>query len=214
MRRFLLALVLFAAPLHAAESLDDAVARLETGWARANYEASGPAATSALDVVIAQAAALARANPGAAAPLVWQGVATVSKAGVAGGLAGYRLVLDARRILETAERTDARAAGGLGLSQLGVLYYQVPGPPIAFGNRRLARNYLDRALGVDPTSCAANLAMGDYLVEGGKFAEAEPYLLRALAAPPRPAQSVAERGRRAEATTLLRTVRTRLGKPG
>ena len=214
MRRLVLLAVLLAAPLRAAEPLAAAVARLETGWARANYEAKGPAATSALDAVIAEASALARANPQAAEPLVWQGVATVAKAGVAGGLAGYRLVLDARRILETAERTDARAAGGLGLSQLGILYYQVPGPPIAFGNRKLARSYLDRALGVDPTSLAANLAMGDFLVEGGKFAEAEPFLLRALAAPPRPAQPVAERGRRAEAAVLLRTVRTRLGKPG
>ena len=210
----LLLALLAAAPSLAAESLDAAVAHLETGWARAAFEASGPGATTAFDAVIAEAAAVARTNPGQAAPLVWQGVATVGKAGVAGGLAGYHLVLDARRILETAERTDPRAADGLGLSQLGVLYYQVPGPPIAFGNRKLARNYLDRALAVDPTSLAANLAMGDFLVEGGKFAEAEPFLLRALAAPPRASQPVAERGRRAEAAALLRTVRTRLGKAG
>ena len=124
------------------------------------------------------------------------------------------MVTDARRILETAERLDPRAANGLGLSQLGTLYYQVPGPPIAFGSRRLARTYLDRALAVDPTSLAANLAMGDFLVEGGRFADAEPYLRRAVSAPPRPAQPVAERGRRAEAATLLRLVTTRLGKLG
>ena len=210
-----LALAALAAPLHAAEPLAPAVARLEAAWAQASFGgAAKPAQATALDAVTAQAAALTRASPGRAEPLVWQGVAMVAKAGVEGGLAGFRLVSDARRILETAERLDPAAAGGLGLSQLGILYYQVPGPPLAFGSRRLARSYLTRALAVDAASLAANLAMGDFLVESGKFADAEPFLRRALAAPPRPAQPVAERGRRAEAAALLRLVATRLGKPG
>ena len=189
-------------------SLTFEVARIESGWAIANYQVKGEAAqVAALDPLIARVAALSQRYPGRAEPLVWTGVLQTSKAGVVGGMAGFGLVKAARQVLEQAERIDARACNGLGLSQLGTLFYQVPGFPIAFGNRAKARTYLERALAIAPDGLAANLAYGDFLVTGGNPAKAEMVLRHALGAPRDPGQPVADAGRRAEVEVLLRKLR-------
>ena len=217
MLRWLALLLLFAAPV-AAGPVEDAVvkdgaARLETHWAQANYATTGKdRQAAAFDALIAEADALVKRFPSRAEPLVWRGVAQTYKAGVVGGMQGFGLVKAARRDLEAAEKLDPAAASGLGLSQLGTLYYQVPGFPIAFGDRGKAARYLARALAVAPDSLAANLAYGDFLVEGGRFSKAEPVLLTALKAPPRRDQPLADKGRRAEAEALLVQVRAKLTK--
>jgi predicted Zn-dependent protease len=217
MRNILVAIVfaMSAAPAAAADSVATAVDRLESGWAQANYQTTDKAAQiAALDRLIASATVLEQQAPRRAEPLIWHGVLMTTKAGVVGGFAGFKLVSEARKTLEQAETIAPGAAGGLGLVQLGVLYYQVPGAPIAFGNRAKAKSYLQRALAIDPQSLAANLAYADFLVEGGRFAEAEPVLLRALQAQPGNGHPVAAQGRRGEVTTLLKKVRTRLGRNG
>jgi len=202
-----------AAPIPAGQipaPLATAVTQLERGWANANYTLTDPTRQKlALDAVIAQATALAARYPDRAEPLVWRGVAQTTQAGVVGGMTGFGLVKAARQSLEAAERIDPAAADGLGLVQLGVLYYQVPGFPIAFGDRGKARRYLARALAVDPDSLAANLALGDYWFSGGNMAKAEAALRHALAAAPCAGQPVAEAGRRAEVAVLLAKIAAR-----
>jgi predicted Zn-dependent protease len=184
------------------------IARIESGWAVANYQVKGQAAqVAALDPLIGQAESLSRRYTARAEPLVWSGVLQTTKAGVVGGMTGFGLVKAARQVLERAERIDPRACNGLGLSQLGTLFYQVPGFPIAFGNRVKARAYLERALTVAPDGLAANLAYGDYLVTGGNLAKAEIVLRHALAAAKDSAQPVADAGRRAEVEVLLAKLR-------
>lgn len=198
-----LALILIAAA-PVPPPLASALAATERGWAAANYTIIGkPSQIAAFDAVIARADALVERYPGRAEPLVWRGVAQVSKAGVVGGLTGFGLIKAARRDLDAAQRIDPAAADGLGSSQLGVLYEQVPGPPLAFGNRVVARRYLDAALAVDPESLATNLAFGDYLFSGGNYAAADPVLRHALAASPRAGQATSEAGRRDEVKVLL-----------
>ncbi len=209
------ALSAVAAPAVAGDSVLAAVDRLESGWAQANYATPDKAAqVAALDRLIASATALEQQAPSRAEPIIWRGVLMTTKAGVVGGFAGFRLVSDAKKALERAEAIAPDAVNGLGLVQLGVLYYQVPGSPIAFGNRGKAKSYLLRALAIDPQGLAPNLAYGDYLVEGGRFAEAEPVLLRALQTPPSPDHPVADKGRRSEIMTLLKKIRARLGRNG
>ncbi len=207
------ALLLAAGPALAAESLSAAIARIESGWAQANYaEANKAQKLEILDRLIASAGELARQAPTRAEPIVWQGVLMSTKAGVVRGYQGFALVLDAKRTLERATTIAPEAAGGLGLVQLGILYAQVPGPPIAYGDRKKARAYLERALALDPHNLAANLAYGDFLFQTGKFAEAEPVLQAAVQAPVRADQRLADQGQHAEAAALLKTVRARLGK--
>lgn len=205
--------LLFATPSAAAENLGPALARLETGWAQARFATQAPADKLALlDRLLASASALQQQAPGRAEPLVWRGVLLATKAGVVHGLTGFALVQDARTSLEAAASLAPAAENGLGLIQLGILYYRVPGPPIGFGDRRRAKALLTQALAVDSQGLAANLALAEYFVEAGRHADAEPLLVAALAAPPRADQPLADRGRRAEAAALLKVTRSRLGK--
>ncbi len=190
----------------------DPFGEIEAGWAAARFATDSATQVPQIDRLIARTEALAAQQPRRAAPLVWRGVLLATKASIVRGLSGFSLVRQARDQLETAERIDPLAENGLGLMQLGIIYGAVPGPPLAFGDRKKARSYFERAVAADPAGLAANLAFADFLVKGGRFAEAEPLLLTALRAAPRPDQPVADAGRRAEAMALLRLTRTRLGR--
>jgi tetratricopeptide (TPR) repeat protein len=214
-RRFalLVAALLLAATPAAADSLTNSLDRIESGWAQVQFATPGKDAKLAqLEKLLATATNLQQANPGRAEPLVWRGVLMATKAGVARGWSSLGLVKDARGQLERAVAIAPDAVNGLGLMQLGILYQEVPGPPIAFGNRSTAKAYLQRALAVDPRGLATNLALANFFIKGARYAEAEPLLERALAAPADASQPLADKGRRAEATAQLKLVRQRLGK--
>lgn len=205
----LLAALLTVAPV-AASPLDDGVLQLEAHWAHANYEVNGKTAQAeALDSVIAEADALALRYPNRAEPLVWRAIAQTAKAGVVRGLAGFNLVKAAKVTLEAATRIDPKAADGLGLSELGTLYYQVPGFPVAFGDRAKAERYLKRALEVAPDSIAVNLAYADFLATSKQPFRAIDVLHFVLKIIPRHDHQVADKGRRAEAEALLAQVQAK-----
>jgi tetratricopeptide (TPR) repeat protein len=206
-------LALIAVPTAAADNLSAPLERIESGWAQVQFAtADKDAKLAQLDKLLTSASSLEKANPSRAEPLVWRAVLMATKAGVVRGYTGYRLILDAREQLERAEAIAPDAAGGLGLMQLGILYFEVPGPPIAYGNRGKAKAYLQRALALDPKGLSPNLAYANFLVKGARYAEAEPVLERALAAPVDTVQPLADKGRRAEAAAQLKLVRQRLGK--
>ncbi|KPF79101.1 hypothetical protein IP88_02605 [alpha proteobacterium AAP81b] len=209
MQRLLIALLLALATPAAADPA--ALARLESGWAGANYgKASDAERIAQLDELIAAARALA-AQPGQrATATAWEGMLLMTKAGIVRGLSGFRLVQEARGRFDASIALDPRAAGGLALRQLGTLYWQVPGFPIAFGSKKKAEALLTRALAVDRASLGNNLAMADFLVETKRNAEAEAFLTTALRAP---AHGAAELGLRGEAVAQLGRVRGALGKP-
>jgi tetratricopeptide (TPR) repeat protein len=208
-----LAVLLLAAPVAAADSLSAALDRIESGWAQVQFATPEKDAKLAqLDKLLASATSLEKSNPGRPEPVVWRGVLMATKAGVVRGWSSLGLVKDARSQLERAVAIAPDTAGGLGLMQLGILYQEVPGPPIAFGNRTKAKAYLQRALAVDPKGLATNLALANFFIKGARYAEAEPLLERALAAPVDASQPLADKGRRAEAATQLKLVRQRLGK--
>ena len=203
-------IALLAVPA-AAAPLDDGVAAIETHWAHANYEIDGKAKqAAAFDAVIAEADALAVRYPNRAEPLVWRAIAQTAKAGVVRGLAGFELVKAARVTLEAATRLDPNAANGLGLSELGTLYYQVPGFPVAFGDRAKAARYLKRALQVAPDSIAVNLAYADFLATSKQPFRAIDVLHFVIKIIPRPDHWLADRGRKAEAEALLGQVQAKL----
>lgn len=211
LKTIILALLVFAAPVAAATALDDGVGQLEAHWAQANYSITGKAAqAAAFDQVVSEAETLAAHYPASAEPLVWKAVAETAKAGVVGGLAGFKLVQAARTTLEAAEKIDPNAANGLGLSELGTLYYQVPGFPIAFGDRAKAGRYIKRALQVAPDSIAVNLAYADYLATGKEPFRALDILRSLLRLKPRHSQVLADNGRRAEALALLALVQSKV----
>ena len=84
-----------------------------------------------------------------------------------------------------------------------MLYYKVPGSPLAWGDDDKAARLLKQALSVDPNGLDSNYFYGDYLLKQGDKAGARAYLQKALRAPHDAARPVWDAGRRREVRALL-----------
>ena len=190
----------FLAPIlaHADQGLDQAIQRLQHEWAIVNYQTPGDKQEAAFDTLAGMARDVAQRYPGNAEPLVWEAIILASEAKVKGGLSALGLAKDARNLLFSAEKIDPNALKGSIYTSLGSLYYKVPGWPIGFGDRKKAREYLDKALKLNPESIDANYFYGDLMLSEGHYDAAAAYLRKALAAPARPGREIADAGRRSE----------------
>jgi tetratricopeptide (TPR) repeat protein len=195
----------WAGPAHAADAADPAaaVAELQGEWEVVRYQAPAAQRQQRFEALAAKARQVSQAHPGRCEPLVWEGIILSSWAGEKGGLGALGLVKQARALYEEAIRIDGKALDGSAYNSLGVLYYKVPGWPIGFGDKKKARELLQKALEINPAGIDANFFFGEYLMEVGKPDEAAVYLQRALAAPARPGREVADAGRRDEVKALL-----------
>jgi tetratricopeptide (TPR) repeat protein len=192
-----------------AAPVDDAVVELQQGWEHIRYQLPENERAQGFEQLAAQAHAASARFAGRPEPLVWEGIIVSSLAGEKGGLGALSLVKQAKALYEQALEIDPKALDGSAYNSLGVLYYKVPGWPLAFGDKAKAEQLLRQALAVNPDGIDPNYFFGEYLVETDRPAEAVPYLERALASPARPGRSVADAGRRQEVQALLGKVRAR-----
>jgi Tfp pilus assembly protein PilF len=95
------------------------------------------------------------------------------------------------------------------MTSLGALYYQVPGWPLGFGDKKKAREYLEKAVKISQNGLDANYFYGDFLVDRKEYTKAVAVLERALAAPTLDQRPVADRGRRDEIEALLEVARSK-----
>ena len=203
-----LAIILSLAPGFARASddpqMDAQVQRINNEWARIKYQVKGKDAQwKQLEALEKQAAAVSAKYPGKAEPLLWQGIVTSEEAAVASTFKQLGLANAARDVLQKAYAIDPKAAhGGVAMS-LGVLYYKVPGWPIAFGSAGKAKSFLQASLAADPNGLDANWFYGDYLAGQGQKAAAKTYLQKALRAPADSSRPVWDAGRRGEIRSLL-----------
>ncbi len=186
-----------------ADSPPPAVVALQHGWARAFYAAEDAAREPAFDALEADAARAVAALPGRAEPLVWQGIIESSHAKFASSLKALSLIKQARDHLQAAEKIDANTLDGSVYTSLGSLYAKAPGWPLAFGDKKLARSYLEKALAINPDGIDPNYFYGELLIAQGDRDTGKARLERALAAAPRPGRDDADSGRRAEIRTAL-----------
>lgn len=193
-----------------AAPLPPEVADLAHEWERIKYQMPKEQRAEAY-VALAERAAQASANrPGNAPALVWEAIILASTAGEKGGLGALSLVKKAKQLLETAEKLDPDTLDGSIYTSLGSLYYQVPGWPIGFGNSGKARDYLQKALQVNPDGMDAHYFLGDFLMEQGDYAGAVTAFENALAAPARPDRPLGDAGRREEARVRLAEAQKRI----
>lgn len=192
------------------EAMDREIADLQHRWAQIKYASAEDRQEDAFEKLAAEAAQVSARFPDRAEPLIWQFIITASQAGAAGGLGALSLVRDARDLLTEAEQIDANALSGSIYTSLGSLYYQVPGWPLGFGNDRKARDYLLKALALNPDGIDPNYFYGDYLIDQGEYGEAVEVLNKALQAAPRPGRELADSGRRREITKALEKARSHL----
>jgi tetratricopeptide (TPR) repeat protein len=190
-----------------ADTCDDRTVALQSSWAQVNYEAPKAQRKDQMEHLADQANVVVNQCKGRAEPLVWDAIITASAAGFKGGLGALGEVKQARSMLEQAERIKPDALDGSVYTTLGSLYAQVPGAPIAFGDKAKAHNYLTKALQINPNGIDQNYFMADLLMREHDYAGAQRYLEKVLAAPGRPGRDVADRGRRKEAQEMLAEVR-------
>jgi tetratricopeptide (TPR) repeat protein len=198
-----------ATPAAHAAAVDDAVGEVQQEWERIRYQAQPAEREKRFEALAARAHQVSERFAGRSEPLVWEGIVLSSWAGEKGGIGALGLVKKAKALYENAIQIDGNALDGSAFNSLGVLYYKVPGWPIAFGDKAKAGELLQRALSVNPTGIDANYFFGEYLVETKKPEQAVAYLERALKASARPGREIADAGRREEARALLEQIRSR-----
>jgi len=198
---------ILAVPLAFAAPVDDAVAELARDWAEIKYKAPANEQAAKYEALANRAHEVSARYPDRAEPMVWEGIIVSSFAGAKGGLGALNLAKQAKALYENSLQIDPNALDGSAYNSLGVLYYKVPGWPLGFGDKPKAQELLQKALAINPKGIDPNFFYGEFLIETGKPAEAVAYLERAVNAPPRPGREVADAGRRAEATELLRKAR-------
>lgn len=192
-----------------AGALDD-VAQLQKGWENANYSLKDKAQITAFETLIQQADKAVLANSDSVEVLIWQGVIKASYAGVKGGLSALSLAKSAKADFEKALKMDETALQGSSYTNLGVLYYKVPGWPIGFGDDDKAKLFLDKALAIDSEGIENNYFYADYLIDQHQYAQAEAYLLKAQHAPARPNRALADKGRQSEIYAALQNIKLQL----
>jgi tetratricopeptide (TPR) repeat protein len=192
-----------------ASALDD-VAQLQKGWAEANYTLKNKAQITAFETLIQQADKAVITNADSVEVLIWQGVIKASYAGVKGGLGALSLAKSAKADFEKALKMNDTALEGSSYTNLGVLYYKVPGWPIGFGDDDKAKLFLDKALAIDSEGIENNYFYADYLIDQHQYAQAEAYLLKAQHAPARPNRTLADKGRQTEIAVVLQNIKLQL----
>ena len=195
-----------------ADDFSDTLHGIQHRWAEANYKATGGAQKDAFEALLQDARGFAEANPGRAEALVWQGIVASTYAGVKGPFGAMSLAKEARKVLMQAEALDPSVLQGSVYTSLGTLYFKVPGGLIGFGDKDLARDYLEKALEENPDGIDPNYFYGEFLLEEKDYEAARLALLKAKNAPQRPDRPLADEGRRQEIDTLLDEVNRKLDK--
>ncbi len=199
----LLLLATATLPLAAMAQMSDQVREIQDHWAQIKYQTPEKGRIAAFESLVEQAKQTAATQAGQAEPLIWEAITLSTLAGEKGGLGALSLVEQARDLLLAAEKIDPKALNGSVYTSLGSLFYQVPGWPIGFGDDDKARDYLQKALAINPNGIDSNYFYGDFLLDQGDTQEAVTYLEKALQAPARPGREIADEGRRAEVRQAL-----------
>lgn len=195
-------------PAQAADGLDQSISHLQQQWAVIQYQVKDEDQQEKQFASLAdEADKITQSNPGKAEPLIWQAIIIGSKAGVDDGLAALSEAKQARALLLAAERINPQALNGSLYTTLGSLYYKVPGWPVGFGDNKLAKEYLEKAMAMNPDGIDANYFYGEFLYETGDYTKAKNVLEHGLKAAPRPGREVADQGRRQDIEELLQKVR-------
>lgn len=184
------------------------VAELQTRWAEIKYKYTDKdKKIKAMEKLEKEAASLVAASPDRAEAKIWYAIILSTEAGFIKGLSALPKVKEAKAQLEKSIAINPKALDGSAYTSLGSLYYQVPGWPIAFGDKEKAEKYLKAALAVNADGIDPNYFYGDFLLQQDRFKEAVPVLQKALAAPDRPDRTLADEGRRQETRAALAEAR-------
>jgi len=201
-------LMLFCFTVQAEVNAD--IQELQKEWAQIKYTIDKKQHEAALEKLTLKAASIREKQADNADAHLWEGIILSTYAGAIGTLRALSAVTDSRSALEESLKIDPEASKGAANTYLGTLYFLVPEWPIAFGDLELAKEYLDKAIALNPDDIDVNLYYGDFLKKKRKYKQAEVFYKKALSAPARPGRDVADEGRRNEAKERLEKVLAKL----
>ena len=165
------------------------------------------AKAKALEAVMNRAANLVKQYPNRAEALVWHGM---SQAELSATSASLSLVKQARKTLEAAVAITPNAYAVDAYSTLGGMYANVPGFPLAFGDKKIARVNFEKALAINPASIGANVGYARLLLKLGENAEAIKYATAALNGTPRPGREKAVKASHGSAENIISNAKAKL----
>ena len=186
------------------------VLRLQTTWEAIKFGVpEGDEQTRQMNALGEDADAVGERFPETPAVLIWDGIITSERASMAGAFSALGLAKRARDLLEKAYKLDPAKLDAGAPTSLGVLYYRVPGFPIAFGDTAKARQLLEQATQLAPNGLDAWYFYGDFLYAQKEFPKAAEVLNHALKLPAHPDRPLWDKNRRLVIQELLEKIQSR-----
>lgn len=205
-------LALLSTGAMADEALDTDLAALQHNWAKATYQTSKDQQEPAFKALVEQAHQLSTRYPEANEAMIWEAITLSGYAKSMGPLHpvnALKAAEQARDLLLASIKTNPQALHGSAYTTLGSLYFRVPGWPIGFGDKKKAREYLEKALQLNPAGIDSNYFYADFLRAQGEYSQAVTYYQKALQAPTRPGREDADAGRKQEIEEGLRLAQSK-----
>ena len=206
-----LVLSLLASTGFAEEKGFDAVAKsarsLQAEWTEVFYLAPRSEHVPRYRKLLEKIRALKAQHPERAEPLIVEAIILCTYSAAALGLDTIEMLEQSRDLLKTAIDRDPKALEGAAFVTLGNLYRKLPGWPILFGDRKVAKEYLSTGVRLFPHGIDTNFFMGEFLMEDGDTKTAVPYFEKAALAPIRPTLRISDERVHKEAQEALNLAR-------
>jgi tetratricopeptide (TPR) repeat protein len=177
--------------IQAAENsaLNAEIMQLSREWERIKFQVENRDEQERLMAVLAQKARdIAQRYQNRPEAMIWIGISIGEQASMAlengSPIKALGFATSARDVLEKVEKIDPVVLDAGAPSTLGELYNRVPGFPIGFGDKSIARHYLREAIANAPNGLDANYFYGKFLYEQHEYTESKRILKRALTLPP------------------------------
>ena len=165
---------------------------LQAEWAAVFYEAPREQKAPQYRQLLERVRSLKRQHPGRAEPLIVEAIILCTYSAAALGLDTLELLEQARDLLQQAIAIDPPALEGAAYVTLGNLYRRLPGWPVLYGDKKLAKQYLESGLKLYPNGIDTNYFYGDWLLEEGQTEQARTYLEKARQSPIRPSLKISD----------------------
>jgi tetratricopeptide (TPR) repeat protein len=143
----------------------------------------GDKQTAGMEKVGAEADALYARYPTRVEAAIWDGILKSEQASMASAFSALSLAKQAKAILEAANAANPTVLDAGAPTSLGVLYYRVPGFPIAFGDTKKAQELLQQATRAAPNGLDAWYFYGDFLMNQHQYSQAKQAFTYALSIP-------------------------------
>ena len=189
------------------DHIEQAARRLQSEWSEVFYLAPRQTKTARYQDLLKRTETLKAQVPDRAEPLIVEAIILCTYSASALGLDTIELLERSRDLLKKAIAMDPFAIEGAAYVTLGNLYRRLPGWPLLYGDRKVAREYFESGVKRYPEGIDTNFFYGDFLLEEGEGPQAIPYLEKAAQAPIRATLRVSDTRLKEELKTILKDAR-------